>query len=60
MILHARAKSRSANVSVLKCEIDQLVYSLYGLTREEIATIEESVAEKTPSPKVADKMEVEE
>jgi hypothetical protein len=32
---------------VLEAEIDQLVYSLYGLMREEIAIIEESLQEKT-------------
>ena len=40
MILHALAKSGSANVSVLELEIDRLVFSLYGLTREEIAIID--------------------
>ena len=37
-----------------------MVYSLYGLTREEIAIIEESVEKKPPSGEVADKMELEE
>jgi hypothetical protein len=31
---------------VLETEIDQVVYSLYGLMREEIAIIEESLQEK--------------
>ena len=60
MILHALATSGSADVSALEVEIDQLVYSLYDLTRDEIAIIEESVAEKTPSREVADNMELEE
>ena len=59
MILHARAKSGSANVSVLEGEIDQLVYSLYGLTREKVAIIEESVEKKTPSREVADESAIE-
>ena len=40
-------------------EIDQLVYSLYGLTREEIAIIEGSVEKKTPSRQVADESAIE-
>ncbi len=35
------------DVLALEAEIDQLVYSLYGLTREEIAIIEESLQERT-------------
>ena len=43
MILAAKKADPSADVSALEAEIDQLVYSLYGLTREEIAIIEESL-----------------
>ena len=59
MILHALAKSGSANVSVLELEIDRLVFSLYGLTREEIAIIDESRQEKEGSTEVADDAAVE-
>ena len=45
MILHARAKSGSANVSALEAEIDQLVYSLYGLTSDEIRIVEEAASD---------------
>ncbi len=47
-----------ADVSALEAEIDQLVYSLYGLTREEIAIIEESLQEKTANRKVGDDAEL--
>jgi len=46
-----------ADVSSMEAEIDQLVYSLYGLTREEIAIIEESLQERTAGRKVADDAE---
>ena len=45
-ILAAKRADPNADVSVLEVEIDQLVYSLYGLTREEIAIIEDSRQEK--------------
>jgi len=43
----------------VEAEIDELVYSLYGLTREEIAIIEESLRERTASREVADDSAVE-
>ncbi len=46
-------------LSSLKTEIDQLVYSLYGLAREKIAIIEESLRERTGSREVADDPAVE-
>jgi len=49
-----------ADVSSMEAEIDQLVYSLYGLTREEIAIIEESLQERTGSREVADEATLEE
>ncbi len=48
-ILVAKNADPDADVSALETEIDQLVYSLYGLTREETAIIEESLQEKTGS-----------
>ena len=53
-ILSAKKANPDADVSALEAEIDQLVYSLYGLTREEIAIIEESLQERTAGRKVAD------
>jgi hypothetical protein len=44
----------------VEAEIDQLVYSVYGLTREKIAIIEESLQEKTTSAEAADDPAVEE
>ncbi len=41
-----RVEFPGADVSVLEAEIDQLVYSLYGLMREENAIVEESLQEK--------------
>ena len=41
----------------MEAEIDQLVYSLYGLTREEIAIIEESLPERMAQRRVADDKE---
>ena len=38
----------------------RMVYSLYGLTRDEIVIIEESVEKKTPSLEVAEDLEREE
>ena len=52
MILAAKKADPSADVSALEAEIDQLVYSLYGLTREEIAIIEESHQERTANRQV--------
>jgi hypothetical protein len=46
------------DVPTLEAEIDELVYS-YGLTREEIAIIEESLRERTASREVADDSELE-
>jgi len=37
---NAKGASTSADTLVLEAEIDQLVYSLYGLTEEEIAAVE--------------------
>jgi hypothetical protein len=48
------------DVSTHEAKIDQLVYSLYGLTREEIAIIEESRQERTGSREVADEATLEE
>jgi hypothetical protein len=45
-ILLAKKKNPNADVSALEAEIDRLVYSLYGLTRQEIAVVEESLKEK--------------
>jgi hypothetical protein len=39
-ILDAKRGNPSANTTVLECEIDRLVYQLYGLTEEEIEIIE--------------------
>jgi hypothetical protein len=39
-ILTAKAQDASADVSALEREIDELVYALYGLTPEEIKTVE--------------------
>ena len=54
MILAAKKADPEADVSDLEAEIDQLVYSLYGLTRDEIAIIEESQQERPANRKVAD------
>ena len=53
-ILVAKRDDPNADVSTLEAEVDQLVYSLYGLTREEIAIIEESLQEKRVNREVAD------
>ncbi len=53
-ILAIKKTDPDADVLSLEAEIDQLVYSLYGLTREEIAIIEESLQEKTAGRGVAD------
>lgn len=47
-------------MSALEAEIDQLVYSLYGLTREEIAIIEESLHERATKQEVIDEAELDE
>ena len=39
-VLAERRVEPSANTSLVEAEIDKLVYSLYGLTEEEIATVE--------------------
>ena len=39
-ILTAKSADPKADTSELEAEIDRLVYALYGLTEEEIATIE--------------------
>lgn len=39
-ILAAKKKDPNADTSALEAEIDQLVYKLYDLTPEEIATVE--------------------
>jgi adenine-specific DNA-methyltransferase len=41
-ILTAKQRNAKANTSASEREIDELVYSLYGLTLEEIAVVEES------------------
>jgi len=60
MILAAKKADPDADVAALEAEIDQLVYSLYGLTREEIAIIEESRQEKRVNREVADDPALEE
>ena len=52
-ILAAKRDNPDADVSALEAEIDQLVYSLYGLTREEIAIIEESLEGRATNRDVA-------
>ena len=39
-ILAAKQRDAEADVSALEREIDELVYALYGLTPEEIKTVE--------------------
>ena len=39
-ILSTKDTDPSADTSELETEIDQLIYSLYGLTNEEIAIVE--------------------
>ena len=41
-ILEAKATNSAAGTSALEAEIDRLAYQLYGLTKEEIATVERS------------------
>jgi len=43
-ILTAKKANPTADVSALESELDQLIYKLYGLTQEEIASIEEAGA----------------
>jgi len=45
-ILAAKAQAASAAVSALERELDELVYALYGLTKEERTIIEDSVRAK--------------
>jgi hypothetical protein len=40
LFLAAKKRNPEADVSALEGEIDQLVYKLYGLTKEEIAVVE--------------------
>jgi adenine-specific DNA-methyltransferase len=47
-IMSAKQRSASADVSALERELDELVYALYGLTREEIKIVE-SASVKTPA-----------
>jgi len=54
MILAAKKADPDADVAALEAEIDRLVYSLYGLTREEIAIIEYSLQERTANRAAAD------
>ena len=54
MNLHTLAKSGCADDSAVATEIDQLDYSLYGLTREEIAIIEENVEKRVPIREAVD------
>ena len=49
-----------ADVSALEVDIAQVVYSLYGLTREEIAMIEDSLQQRAASREVADEATLEE
>ena len=59
-ILVAKKADPDADISSQEAEIDQLVYSLYGLTREEIAIIEESLQQRAASREVADEATLEE
>ena len=59
-ILAAKKADPEAEDSTLEAEIDPFVYSLYGLTRGEIAIIEESLRERTASREVVDGAELEE
>jgi hypothetical protein len=52
--------AEDADVPAPEAEIDRLVYSLYGPTREEVAIIEESLQEKTTNGKAANDAAVEE
>ncbi len=42
-IITTKKANQQADTITLEAEIDQLVYELYGFTREEIAIVEESV-----------------
>jgi len=59
MIRDVKKADPEADISGLEAEIDQLVYSLYRLTRGEIAVIEESLQEKTTSGKATDESALE-
>jgi len=39
-ILMTKKNNSEADTTMSECEIDQLVYELYGLTKEEIAIVE--------------------
>jgi len=39
-VLSAKYTNPTVDISILQREIDQLVYALYGLTKEEIAIVE--------------------
>ena len=42
-ILYAKKASSEADITILEAKIDQMVYKLYGLKKDEIAIVEESV-----------------
>ena len=48
-ILAAKAKSATANVAILEREIDQIVYRLYGLTKDEITLVEQATTKGDPT-----------
>jgi hypothetical protein len=54
-----RLGDMDVDVSALEAEVDPLVFSLYGLTRDEIAIIEESRQEKKVNREVADEVDLE-
>ena len=58
MILAAKKADPDADVSALEAEIDQLVYSLYGLTRDEIVIIEDSLQDRATNRRAADNVEL--
>ena len=49
-ILQAKATNLAADTSALEAEIDRLIYRLYGLTEEEIATVEGSASTPGGTP----------
>ncbi|MGH7774231.1 MAG: hypothetical protein ACREQA_18555 [Candidatus Binatia bacterium] len=53
-VLVTKKPDPNADVSRQEAEIDQLVYSLYGLSREEIAIIEDSLQERAANREVGD------
>ncbi|MFO8236222.1 MAG: hypothetical protein R6U04_12555 [Bacteroidales bacterium] len=42
-ILQQKQQDPTADTSALEAEIDRMVYDLYGLTKEEVRIIEESI-----------------